>query len=302
LERRGYRTFAADDGNQALALAAEHGPGLDLIVADYNLPGQNGIEVVAKITEVSGRKIPAIVLTGDISAVTLREIGEHDHVHLYKPVSARTLIRHVNDILDKGNQTPTVFIIDDDREFREAMREMLEVQGYRAESFADGSAFLDAYTPDRAGCVITDARMPGIGGIQLIEHLHKIQPSLRVIMLTAYGDIAIAVAAMKAGAFDFLQKPLRQKQLIDCIERAVTHCDDHSSLSEEQKLAVSKVASLTRRQRQVLDLVLAGSPSKNIAADLRIAQRTVDNHRAAIMQKIGVRSLSALIRVALSAA
>ena len=151
--------------------ALERNISLDLIVADYNLPGPNGLEVVAKIGNASGRKIPAILLTGDISATTLREIAEHDHVHLYKPVNARSLMRHVNYILDKGNQRSTVFVVDDDREIREALRETLEKRGYRAESFADGSAFLDAYSPDRAGCVITDACMPGIGGLQLIKQV-----------------------------------------------------------------------------------------------------------------------------------
>jgi two-component system, chemotaxis family, CheB/CheR fusion protein len=300
-ESRRYRVFAARDGPQALILMAERGVNLDLIVADYNLPGPNGLEVVANIKETSGRKIPAILLTGDISATTLREIAEQGHVHLYKPVNARTLMRHVKDILDTVNQRSTVFIIDDDRELREAMRLTLEMHGYRVESFADASSFLDAYSPDRAGCVITDARMPGIGGMQLIKHLHKIQPAPRVIMLTAYGDIAMAVTAMKAGAYDFLQKPVRQKDLLDCIERAVAHPDERSSQSEERELATVKIENLTPRQRQILNLVLAGSPSKNIAADLRISQRTVDNHRAAIMRKVGAKSLSALIRIALAA-
>ena len=130
------------------------------------------------------------------------------------------------------------------------------------------------------------------------------QAPLPVIMITAYGDIAIAVKAMKAGAFDFLQKPANPKELLDCIERALNYSPEHPEHPEHssiQQTATAKVGSLTGRQRQILQLVLAGHPSKNIAADLRISQRTVDNHRAAIMRKTEAKSLSALIRIALAA-
>jgi two-component system, chemotaxis family, CheB/CheR fusion protein len=304
LDGRGYRTLAARDGTQAIAAAADRGIGLDLIVADYNLPGPNGLDVVAKIEEASGRKIPAIFLTGDISANTLLHIANKGHVHLYKPADARNLMRHVSGILDTVNRravVPMVFIVDDDSEIREAMQDTLERQGYRVEVFADGSSLLKAYSPDRTGCVITDARMPGIGGLELIERLTEMQPSsLPVIMMTAYGDVAMAVTAMKAGAFDFLQKPVRQSELLDCIERALNHSDERPGTAE-RNIAAAKIERLTARQREILDLVLTGKPSKNIAADLHISQRTVDNHRAAIMRKLGAKSLSALIRVALAA-
>ena len=190
---------------------------LDLIVADYNLPGPNGLEVIAKIEEASARKIPAIMLTGDISAATLRNIAEQRHVHLYKPVDARSLMRHVVGILDKTDQkaAPTVFIVDDDPEIRTAMRDIVERQGYRAEIFADGASFLEACSPDRSGCLLVDARMPGLGGLDLIKRVTGMQPSLPIIMITAYGDIAMAVTAMKAGAFDFLQKPVRPNELLE---------------------------------------------------------------------------------------
>ena len=277
---------------------------LDLIVADYNLPGANGLEVIAKIEQATGRKIPAIMLTGDISAATLRNIAQQHYVHLYKPVDARSLMRHVAGILDKTDRNaaaPTVFIVDDDPEIRTMMRGMVERRGYRAEIFADGASFLKAYTPGRSGCLLADARMPGLGGIDLIKHVTEMQPSLPVIMITAYGDIAMAVTAMKAGAFDFLQKPVRPNELIDCIKEALNHSGKRPEQSADRKDAAAKIASLTARQREILDMVLAGSPSKNIAHDLQISQRTVDNHRAAIMHKVGAKSLSALIRIALAA-
>jgi two-component system CheB/CheR fusion protein len=124
--------------------------------------------------------------------------------------------------------------------------------------------------------------------------------SLPIIMITAYGDVATAVEAMKAGAFDFLQKPVRQHELLDCIERALKYSDEQPG-SAERKIAATKIESLTARQRRILDLVLTGAPSKKIAADLDISQRTVDSHRAVIMRKVGAKSLPDLIRIALTA-
>jgi two-component system CheB/CheR fusion protein len=301
---RGFSAFAAGDGDQALAVAANCGMSLDLIVADYNLPGLNGLEVIAKIEQALARKIPAIMLTGDISAATLRDIAHQHHVHLHKPIDARNLMRHVTGILDKANPkaaAPTVFIVDDDPEIRAAMRDMVERHGYRAEVFADGESFLKACSPDQSGCLLVDARMPGLGGLDLIKRVTAMQLSLPVIMITAYGEIDMAVTAMKAGAFDFLQKPVRPDDLLESIKDALNDSNSHPPQPADQRIAAAKIASLTSRQRDILEKVLAGSPSKNIAADLHISQRTVDNHRAAIMRKVGAKSLSALIRVALAA-
>ena len=273
-------------------------------MADYNLPGLNGLEVIAKIEQASARKIPAIMLTGDISAATLRDIAEQHHVHLHKPVDARSLMRHVTGILDTANQNaaaPTIFIVDDDPEIRTAMRDMVERHGYRAEVFADGESFLKACSPDQSGCLLVDARMPGLGGLDLIKRVTGMQLSLPVIMITAYGEIAMAVTAMKAGAFDFLQKPVRPDELLESIKDALNYSDRRPEQPADRRIAAAKIEFLTSRQRDILEKVLAGSPSKIIAADLQISQRTVDNHRAAIMRKVGAKSLSALIRVALAA-
>ena len=303
-DSRGFCAFAARDGHQALAIAANCGKSLDLIVADYNLPDLNGLETIAKIEQASARKIPAIMLTGDISADTLRDIAEQHHVYLYKPVDAPNLMRHVTGILDPASQTaasPTVFIVDDDPEVRTAIQDVVERQGYRAKVFAGGASFLEAYSPDQSGCLLVDAQMPGLGGLELIKRVTGMQLSLPVIMITAYGDIAKAVTAMKAGAFDFLQKPVRPDQLLESIKDALNYSNRRPEQSADRKSAAAKIKSLTSRQREILEKVLAGSPSKNIAADLQISQRTVDNHRAAIMRKVGAKSLSGLIRVALAA-
>ncbi len=214
------------------------------------------------------------------------------------------MIRHVNEMLTANRQetgAPTIFIVDDDQQIRETMRDMLEMYGYRTEIFANGATFLDSYSSGQRGCLLADARMPDMGGLELVERLRKTDPSLRVIMITAYGDVAMAVQAMKAGAIDFLQKPANQKDLMDCIERALTHSHEHLENHSTRQAAAARIQSLTARQREILNLVLSGSPSKNIAADLQISQRTVDNHRAAIMRKTEAKSLSALIRIALRA-
>ena len=327
LDRRGYSTVTARDGAQALAIASDGAKDVDLIIADYNLPGPNGLEVIAWIEEASARKVPAIFLTGDISASTLLEIAARGHVHLYKPANPRTLIRQIDAILDNSRRkdpssdddrkihggnialdkasekdlASTVFVVDDAQDIREALRDMLQQRGYRTEIFADASAFLKHHSPGRAGCLVADVRMPGMGGLELIEHLGAMQSSLPVIILTGYGEVAMAVRAMKAGAFDFLEKPIQPEELLRCIERALKFSEEHQDLSAGRTMAASKIESLTTRQREILELVLAGTSSKNIAADLQISQRTVDNHRAAIMRKLGARSLSAMIRTALAA-
>ncbi len=334
LDRRGYSTMTARDGAEARAIACDDARGVDLIIADYNLPGANGLEVIARIEESSTRKMPAIFLTGDISASTLVEIAAKGHVHLYKPANPQILIRHIDAILDSGHAdlsslalvadndgdgqggdrdsavdddrqkalAATVFIVDDDPELREALRDMLQRRGYRTELFSDASAFLKVHSPSRGGCLVADVRMPGIGGLELIERLGDMQSPLPVIILTAYGDVAMAVRAMKAGAFDFLEKPVQPDELLRCIERALKFSEEYGDLSAGRTMAASKIESLTARQRQILNLVVTGAPSKNIAADLKISQRTVDNHRAAIMRKLGAKSLSAMIRIALAAA
>jgi two-component system CheB/CheR fusion protein len=289
-----------------------------LVIADYNLPRDlNGLDAIASLQKQLQREIPAIVLTGDISTDTLREIAHHGYVHLNKPVKAQQLTRHIQRLLIKARptaterplqlapllknaNTPTVFVVDDDLAVREATRDLLRENGYAVELFADGEAFLRTDRPD--GCLLVDSRMPGMTGLELIERVKANGHALPTIMITGYGDVSMAVAAMKAGAVDFIEKPIGHVELLASIGRALDQSGDVIKLSESRDTAISRVGSLTARQRQIMDLVLAGHPSKNIAADLGISQRTVDNHRAAIMKKTGSKSLPALVRLAITAA
>ncbi|MFZ1101483.1 MAG: response regulator, partial [Hyphomicrobiaceae bacterium] len=311
LDDQGHRTLVAADGCKALELAAQGAvPGL--VIADYNLPnGLNGLEVIASLRKQLQQDIPAMVLTGDISTDTLREIADHGCVHLNKPVRIRELTRHIQrllarpvaqpPLLPEGERAATVFVVDDNRAVREAMRDLLRANGYAVQAFADGQAFFEAYRPGQEGCVLVDALMPGMSGVELIERLKAHGYELPAIVITGNGAVPMAVQAMKAGAVDFIEKPVGHEDLLASVRRSVDLMRDTAKASAWRETAAKQVASLTARQRQILDLVLAGHPSKNIAADLRISQRTVDNHRAAIMRKTGSKSLPALIRTAIAA-
>jgi two-component system, chemotaxis family, CheB/CheR fusion protein len=319
LEDEGYDATLAGDGREALDLAARGAPRPDLVVADYNLPnGLNGLQVVAKLQEMHHQEIPVIILTGDISADTLRSIARQGHAQLKKPVKLRELVRLIRQLLsecqpagqsrarpqsDTGDaQDPVTFVVDDDGAVRDAIRDVLREDGYAVEVYASAEAFLDAYRPRREGCLLVDAVMPGMGGFELLQRLKDRGLRLPAIMITGNGDVHMAVRAMQAGAVDFIEKPIGEGELLLSIERALEQTQDSAKLSAWREAAVARLASLTTRERQIMELVLAGHPSKNIAADLGISQRTVENHRAAIMQKTGSKSLPALVRLALATA
>jgi two-component system, chemotaxis family, CheB/CheR fusion protein len=318
LEGEGHHTTTAEDGRKALEFAMQGTIRPDLLVADYNLPkGLNGLQVVAELRETLGYEIPAIILSGDISTDTLREIAEGGHLHLNKPVKAKELMDLIRRCLAQPppaakastrqpvpagrTRLPTVFVVDDDRAVREAMRDLLQQDGRTVELYASSEAFLEAYHPGREGCLLVDARMPGMGGLQLLRRLKSEGTRLAAIMITGQGDVPMAVEAMQAGAADFIEKPIGRGELFASIERALESTGNSAKLSALREAAATRLAGLTARQRQIMELVLAGHPSKNIAADLRISQRTVENHRAAVMKKTGSHSLSALIRLVLAA-
>jgi len=310
LDGEGYRTVTAADGRAAQAWAARGSVPPDLVLADYNLPnGPNGLQVVASLQQTFGHDIPAIILSGDISTEALREIAGQGRVHLGKPVTAAALIQLIQQLLTDprpaappDDHPPAIFVIDDDRAVREALHDLLEADGRTVETYDSCEAFLDAYRSGRQGCLVVDARMPGMGGLELLQRLKRERHRLPAIMITGHGDVSMAVEAMKAGAADFIEKPVGYRELLVSIERALEQAGDSAKASAWKETAANSIASLTDRQRQVMDLVLAGHPSKNIAADLGVSQRTVENHRAAVMKKTGSRSIPALIRLALAAA
>lgn len=192
-----------------------------------------------------------------------------------------------------------VFIVDDDEAVRNSLRLLVKSVGLTAATFASAQEFLSSYDPSHPGCLVLDVRMPGMSGIELQQHLNLRGAVIPVIFITGHGDIPMAVEAMQQGAFDFLQKPFRDQDLIDRIQRALEK--DRASrveLSERQRIRERR-DSLTPREREVLELVTSGKPNKVMAADLGLSQRTVEIHRARVMEKMGASSLAQLVRMVL---
>lgn len=201
-----------------------------------------------------------------------------------------------------GMLAPVIFMVDDDCEVRAAIRSVLEDNGNLVAEFSSCEEFLAHDRGDRDGCLLIDAYLPAMSGLELLRRLQAKGCTLPAIMITGNSDVPMAVNAMKAGAIDFIEKPIGRLELLASIERAVDLSQDQSKRLAWQRDAARQVASLTARQREVMDLVLAGSPSKNIAADLGISQRTVENHRAAIMARTSTKSLPELARLVVVAA
>ncbi|WP_454859082.1 chemotaxis protein CheB [Rhizobium binxianense] len=319
LTEEGHVTQSAPDGPAALDMLTRGVFQPELILADYNLPGgMNGLLAGTKIRERLHRPVPIVILTGDISTDTLQRIASEDCVQLNKPVKAvdlmqvvRRLLRTTDPILPRlphraepevqAAVSPVIFVVDDDSHVRNGLRSLLEADGRVVETFATCEAFIEAYRPDRVGCLLIDANLPGMSGVELLQWLRERKSGMPSIMITGASDISMAVSAMKSGASDFIEKPVDRSELLASVERALDQSRDATKLAAWRSSATDHVASLTTRQRQIMDLVLAGHPSKNIAADLGLSQRTVENHRAAIMKKTGTRSLPALARLALAA-
>ena len=320
LEDEGYRTATARDGIAALELVARGTVRPDLVLADYNLPnGMDGLQLAAKLREMLHREVPTVILTGDISTGALRDIALRNFVQLNKPVKLKELTQVIHRLLSISPSTapalvsqppeaaskpgtPVIFVVDDDGQIRETLRSVLEDDGRTVEDYAACEAFLEAYRPGREGCLLIDAYLPGMSGLELLRRLRDAGDRLPAIMITGNSDVPMAVQAMKAGAADFIEKPVGRSELLASVERALEQSRDATKLSAWREDAANRVAGLTPRQRQIMELVLAGHPSKNIAADLGISQRTVENHRASIMKKTGSKSLPALARFALAAA
>jgi two-component system, LuxR family, response regulator FixJ len=194
---------------------------------------------------------------------------------------------------------PHIFVIDDDRAVRESLGMLLKSMGQRARLFDSAQAFLDQYTPEMSGCIVLDIRMPGMSGVELHQRLKAMRCTIPVIFVTGHGDVPMAVEAMHSGAFDFIQKPFRDQELLDRINHALAWDIEHRSEEKRRRSVLERVESLTPREREVLDCVVRGLANKVIAMDLDLSQRTVEIHRARVMEKMGARSLAELVRMSL---
>jgi len=198
----------------------------------------------------------------------------------------------------EANQT--VYIVDDDQAIRHAMELLMRSVGLQFEIFHSADDFLVGHSNDRAGCLVLDIRMPGLGGLELQEKLLENGSSLPVIFITGHGDVPMAVEAMQKGAVDFIQKPFRDQELLDRIAEALKTDEKRRSARDEKAEVSARIEKLTNRERQVLDLVVTGKPNKVIAYELGVSQRTVEIHRARVMEKMEAKSLADLVRMHLA--
>lgn len=198
-------------------------------------------------------------------------------------------------------QNGTVFIVDDDPAIRIAMQALMDSVGLAHEIFASGNEFLDGLDDQRPGCLVLDIRMPGLGGLELQEELIRRGNSLPVIFITGHGDVPMAVEAMQKGAVDFIQKPFRDQDLLDRISEALRTDKERRQERERHARVAERVDRLTNREKEVFELVVTGKPNKIIAYELGVSQRTVEIHRARVMEKMQARSLADLVKMHIAA-
>lgn len=190
----------------------------------------------------------------------------------------------------------TVFVVDDDPAIRDSLHWLVASVNLDVETFASAQAFLDSYRGDRSGCLLADVRMPGMSGIDLQMEVNRRGIPLPVIVITGHGDVEMAVRAMKAGAFDFIQKPFNGQALLEVVQKAVDLSAARFREASEQMHIQHQLGRLTPRERQVLDFIIAGEPNKAIALSLGRSEKTVEFHRAKVMEKLQARSLAELMR------
>ncbi|MEX0694034.1 MAG: chemotaxis protein CheB [Rhodospirillales bacterium] len=285
----------------------------DIIIADFNLADRsNGLQLALKFRQQFKHDMPIIVLTGDVSATTLKRITQENCLHIHKPVAPDRLKMIMCELIDKAEVWPesdkipqstdkvVINVVEDDSILRDKLSVELEQDDRIVKSYATSETFLEDFQPGGTQCLVLDAYLPGMSGLKLLQHMSDIGNRLPTIMITGLSDTQTAVDAMKAGAMDYIEKPIK----IDTLRKSITKALEHSASGIEREKYLANVANcyklLTPRQIEVMKLVLAGHPSKNIAADLGISQRTVENHRATVMKKTCSASLPALARFAVA--
>ena len=194
----------------------------------------------------------------------------------------------------------TVFIVDDDQAVARSLRWLIETVRLQVETFASAQAFLDGYDAAKPGCLVLDVRMPGMSGLELQERLAARRGyHVPIIFITGHGDVQMAVRAVQAGAFDFVEKPFNDQDLLDRIQRAIAHDAGQRGKEAQRSQLKALFAGLTPREREVLDLVVEGLSNKAIANTLGLSAKTVEVHRAKVMEKLHARSLSDLVKLAM---
>lgn len=194
-----------------------------------------------------------------------------------------------------------VYIVDDDQQVRESLAWLLESVQLTTKLFINGQEFLEAFTPGLSGCVVLDVKMPGINGMDLHKSIKEIDENFPIIIVTGHADVPMALRAMKEGAFDFIEKPYNDQYLLERIQSAIHHYDDLQKIQEKNQKLTTLFNRLSKREEQVLAEVLQSNPNKRIAEKLCISIKTVEVHRANLMAKLQVKTITELVRLAIKA-
>ncbi|MDJ0805679.1 MAG: response regulator FixJ [Gammaproteobacteria bacterium] len=199
------------------------------------------------------------------------------------------------------NHKPTVFVVDDDQAIRSSLKWLIESVAMQVKTFESADAFIENYYPGRSGCLLLDVRMPGMSGLELQEYLAEQRISIPVIIITGHGDVPMAIRAMKAGAVDFIEKPFNDELLLESIRHALM-LDEQQRDKQSQKAEIAtRLARLTPREHEVMAMVTEGKANKEIASALGVSAKTVEAHRARVMEKMQAGSLADLVRMAMLA-
>ncbi len=195
--------------------------------------------------------------------------------------------------------TPTVFVVDDDQAMRSSLKWLIESIGMQVKTYGSADEFLSSYFPGRVGCLLLDVRMPGMSGLELQAHLVREDSRLPVIIITGHGDVSMAVKAMKSGAVDFIEKPFHDEELLTSIRNALEFDEKRRVLQSRRAEIAVRFAELTPREHEVMEMVTEGRANKEIATVLGVSAKTVEAHRARVMDKMDASSLAELVRMAL---
>lgn len=197
------------------------------------------------------------------------------------------------------DQAPTAYVVDDDESIRTLWRWLMESNGIPVKTFATAAEFIESYHNGSAGCLVLDLRLPGMSGLELQEYLNSRDIEIPIVFVTGHGDVPAAVSALKGGAVDFIQKPFSYKDVLSVIEKAFERDAAIRERRSRESLIAARLAALTDREREVLQRIIEGKANKVIAAELDISVKTIEFHRAKLMEKTGVTSVAELVQFAL---
>ena len=198
-----------------------------------------------------------------------------------------------------SDQRPTAYVVDDDESIRALWRWLMESNGIAVKTFATAAAFIESYRSGDAGCLVLDLKLPGMSGLELQQYLNRKDIEIPIVFVTGHGDVPAAVSALKGGAVDFIQKPFSHREVLSIIEKAFQRDAEIREKHARLSIVASRLATLTEREREVLQRVIEGKPNKIIAGELDISMKTVEFHRAKVMEKMGVTSVAELVQIAM---